>query len=142
MTELITRRGLLIGLGSSLILAPAVVKATSLMPVKALSPELLRVRPTYLELLEAWKNYYYPWGDGTWTNDPDGTLTKAKQVEASKILAQAEKDGALLKIDPTYKLLGYFGPPKGFPEYVATQTATTLASAVRQMTAGEGSAPV
>lgn len=37
---LVTRRSLLVGLGASLFVAPAIVRATSIMPVKALPPAL------------------------------------------------------------------------------------------------------
>lgn len=39
--KVFSRRGLLLGIGS-LLAAPAIVRASSLMPVKALAPELLR----------------------------------------------------------------------------------------------------
>lgn len=37
---LLTRRSLLVGLGASLFVAPAIVRASSIMPVKALPPPL------------------------------------------------------------------------------------------------------
>jgi hypothetical protein len=41
MIEQPSRRGFITGLGALFISAPAIVRASSLMPIKALSPELL-----------------------------------------------------------------------------------------------------
>jgi hypothetical protein len=45
-SRLIHRRSLLIGLGASLA-APAIVRASSLMPIKALAPDLVWIAPNF-----------------------------------------------------------------------------------------------
>src|SRR5690606_30747686 len=58
--QMITRRSLLVGLGSGIIAAPAIVRASSLMPVHSIPP-LLGVNG-YLHQEDAWHVATRWWG--------------------------------------------------------------------------------